>query len=104
LDWGQDIKRLGQRLRELKASSVAFSAVIPVNPLVFGFPPYRPTAVDAPYPGWNAVQVTGWKLFRMGLRMEEPETKLWPDSVKPTEHVGRSILLYYNAPQAQSAR
>ncbi len=104
LDWGQDIKRLGQRLRELRAPSVAFSPEILVDLRKFGFPPYHPTALDAPYPGWNAVQLTGLKLYRMGLRTQEPETKLWPDSVKPSERVGGSILLYYNASQAQNAR
>ena len=104
LDWGQDIKRLGQRLRELKAPSVAFSPEILVDLRKFGFPPYYPTALDAPYPGWNAVQMTGLKLYRMGLRMQEPDTKLWPDSVKSSERVGASILLYYNAPQAQKIR
>ena len=97
LDWGQDIKRLGQRLRELQASSVAFSPTIMVRLAKLGFPPTQPTAVDAPYPGWNAVQMTGWKLYRLGLRTQEPDTKLWPDSVKPSERVGASILLYYNA-------
>jgi hypothetical protein len=69
----------------------------------FGFPPHHPSALDAPYPGWNAVQMTGWKLYRMGLRTQEPETRLWPDSVKPSERVGRSILLYYNASRALNA-
>ncbi|HTM47427.1 MAG TPA: glycosyltransferase family 39 protein [Bryobacteraceae bacterium] len=100
LDWGQDIKRLGRHLRELKATSVAFSPEILVNPARFGFPPYHPTALDAPYPGWNAVQLTGLKLYRMGLRMEEPNTRLWPESAKPVERIGGSILLFYNAASA----
>ena len=97
LDWGQDIKRLGQRLRELHAPSVAFSPEILVDLAKFGFPPSRQTALDAPYPGWNAVQLTGLKLYRMGLKTAEPDTKLWPDSAKPVERIGGSILLYYNA-------
>jgi hypothetical protein len=103
LDWGQDIKRLGQRQRELHAPAVAFSPEIMVNLATFGFPPYQSTSVDAPYPGWNAVQMTGWKLYRMGLRMHEPNTKPWPDFVTPVERVGGSILLYYSTPQPQNA-
>jgi hypothetical protein len=30
--------------------------------------------------------------------MQEPGTKVWPDFMKPTERVGRSILLYYVLP------
>ncbi len=103
LDWGQDIKRLGRRLRELNAPSVGFSPTIMIDPLKHGFPPWRWSAVDAPYPGWNAVQVTEWKSHRMGLRMQEPHTRVWPDFVKPVERVGSSILLYYIPPAPPGA-
>jgi 4-amino-4-deoxy-L-arabinose transferase-like glycosyltransferase len=99
LDWGQDIKRLSRRLKELNVKSVSFSPSIMVNPPLMGFPLYQLTAVDAPFPGWNAVQVTHWKLYRMGLRLQEPNTKVWPDFVKPVERVGSSIYLYYIPPQ-----
>jgi hypothetical protein len=98
LDWGQDIKRLGKRLQELNAQSVGFSPTILIDPLRHGLPPWRWSAIDAPFPGWNAVQVTEWKEHRMGLKMQEPGTKVWPDFMKPTERVGRSILLYYVLP------
>ncbi|MCU1272909.1 MAG: glycosyl transferase, family 39 [Bryobacterales bacterium] len=104
LDWGQDIKRLGKRLQELNAQSVAFSPTIMIDPPRFGLPPWRWSAIDAPFPGWNAVQLTEWKLNRMGLRMQEPGTRVWPDFMKPTERVGTSILLYYVPPQSQNAR
>ena len=99
LDWGQDIKRLGQRLRELHATSVGFSPAIMLDPSQHGFPPWRWSAVDAPYPGWNAVQVTAWKEQRMGFRLQQPDVRLWPDYTKPVERVGKSILLYYIPPQ-----
>jgi 4-amino-4-deoxy-L-arabinose transferase-like glycosyltransferase len=98
LDWGQDIKRLGQRLRELHATSVGFSPAIMLDPSQHGFPPWRWSAVDAPYPGWNAVEVTVWKLQRMGFRLQKPDVRLWPDFTKPVERVGKSILLYYVPP------
>ncbi len=104
LDWGQDIKRLGQRLHDLNVQSVGFTPAIGLDPLMHGFPPYRLSALDAPYPGWNAVQVTEWKLFRFGLRMDEPKTRVWPDFVKPVERVGSSILLYYLPPAPQKAQ
>jgi 4-amino-4-deoxy-L-arabinose transferase-like glycosyltransferase len=99
LDWGQDIKRLGQRLRELHATSVGFSPSIMLDPSQHGFPPWQWSAADAPYPGWNAVQVTVWKAQRMGFRLQQPDVRLWPDFTKPVERVGKSILLYYIPPQ-----
>jgi len=104
LDWGQDIKRLGRRLQERNVPSVGFSPAIMIDPLKHGVPPWRWSAVDAPFPGWNAVQVTGWKARRLGLLMQEPNTRVWPDFVKPVERVGSSILLYYTPPQPGNGR
>jgi len=104
LDWGQDIKRLGQRLRELNAPSVTFTPTVIVSLAAHGFPPHEQSAVDTPSPGWNAVQLSEWKLFRMGLQLDQPELRPWPDFVQPTERVGRTILLYYVPPQPNSQR
>ena len=104
LDWGQDIKRLGQRLKELNAPSVAFTPTITISLAAHGFPPHDRTAIDAPSAGWNAVQMTQWKLYRMGLQMHEPGSQSWPDLIKPTERIGKSILLYYIPPQAAVPR
>ena len=100
LDWGQDIKRLGERLRDLNAPAVTFTPSISISLASHGFPPHQQNDADAPAPGWNAVQVTHWKLNRMGLPVDDPNGTTWPDVVKPTERVGRSILLYYVPPQA----
>jgi hypothetical protein len=100
LDWGQDIQRLGKRLQELNASFVTFTPTITSSLVAHGFPPHENSDVDNPAPGWNAVQLSEWKLYRMGLQMQEPNTKVWPDVIKPVERVGKSILLYYIPPQA----
>lgn len=97
LDWGQDMTRLGTRLRELGAASVAF------RPLVFdfydkrGLPPIDFGSPLAPAPGWNAVSITQWKVMRMGVN---PPLTPWPDrtSMKPVERVGKGVLLYYFPP------
>ena len=105
LDWGQDIKRLGQRLRDLNAPSVTFTPTITISLAELGFPPHQQNDADAPAPGWNAVQVTHWKLNRMGLPFRNRRSEItWPDVVKPTERVGRSILLYYVPPQPATGR
>ena len=99
LDWGQDLKRLGQRLQDLNAPNVTFTPTITVSLSQLGFPPRQENDPAAPDPGWNAVEVTHWKLNRMGLPLKARDGTTWPDVVKPTERVGRSILLYYVPPQ-----
>jgi hypothetical protein len=97
LDWGQDMTRLGTRLRELGAASVTF------RPLVFdfydrrGLPPIDFGSALKPSPGWNAVSITMWKVMRMGL---DPPLTPWPDrtTLKPVERVGKGMLLYYLPP------
>jgi hypothetical protein len=103
LDWGQDIKRLSQRLGELNAPSVTFSPTITISLAAMGFPPHQESDPGAPAPGWNAVEVTEWKLNRMGL-YTYPKEPVWPDVVKPNERVGRSILLYYYVPPQPATR
>jgi 4-amino-4-deoxy-L-arabinose transferase-like glycosyltransferase len=98
LDWGQDMKRLGQRLRELNAPYVTFTNHVPANLDAFGFPPRQHSDAEQPAPGWNAVSLTEWKLYRFGLQLQNPEVKMWPDQVKPSEMVGKTILLYYFSP------
>jgi len=99
LDWGQDMLRLGARLRELRAPAVSFNPFISAYLREFhGFPPIVPSDPHVPNYGWNAVSITVWKVARMGLMDEAPTVPLWPDSMKPTERVGRSVLLYYVPP------
>ena len=97
LDWGQDVKRLARRLHEVGAREVAFQQVFVADlEREHGFPPIR-GKVDVlnPSPGWNAVEVTGWKETRMGLGDRYPKAILWPDRIQPLERIGKSILLYY---------
>jgi len=99
LDWGQDMKRLGARLREAGATEVAFTPFVLADlKNMLGFPPVRKSDPLKPSPGWNAVSVTEWKESRMALFNEHPELKTWPDEYKPRERIGTSILLYYFPP------
>jgi hypothetical protein len=100
LDWGQDIQRLGKRLQELNASFVTFTPTITSSLVAHGFPPHQNSDIESPAPGWNAVQLSEWKLYRMGLQMHKPNVKVWPSRIKPVERVGKSILLYYIPPRA----
>lgn len=101
LDWGQDLKRLGLRLKELGAPSVAFTPTVITSFATFGFPPVVPNQPDAPEPGWNAVQLSQWKLYRFGLQRQQPKFQVWTERARPVERVGESILLYYVSPAAR---
>ena len=89
LDWGQDLKRLAQRLQELGAADVTFNRYVVVDLPALGFPRVHPMQRDYPSPGWNALSVGVWK---------ESDLFRWPDRFKPTERVGKSILLWYFPP------
>lgn len=96
LDWGQDLKRLAARLREIGATSVAFDRYIPGDPeRELGFPPIHPMNTYSPLVGWNAIGVSLWK---------ETGVRKWPDLIKPRERVGKSILLWYFPPNAAAPR
>jgi 4-amino-4-deoxy-L-arabinose transferase-like glycosyltransferase len=98
LDWGQDMNRLGKRLRELGARQVAFNPLI-VAPLeeYHGFPPITLMQPTRPSPGWNAASLTVMLAGRLGLGDQFPKAKLWTTGVPPTERVGKTTYLWYIA-------
>jgi hypothetical protein len=99
LDWGQDMKRLSARLREVGATEVAFDPFIIAHlEAVHGFPPIKQLDPQEPLPGWNAVSLTMLKLDRLGLR-GHPEIIPWPERVPEQERVGKGVLLYYFPPK-----
>ena len=102
LDWGQDMKRLARRLRELGAQEVSFTPFVWTDPVSEGFPPIRPTDPAQPSPGWNAASLTVLKSARFGFWGNHPEVKLWMDQIAPTEKVGKGIWLWYFPPPAAS--
>jgi hypothetical protein len=105
LDWGQDVKRLATRLHEVGAQQLTW---VPLQVTdfekEFGFPPIDMRMdVLHPSPGWNAVSMTVLKQRRLGLWDSYPGVTVWPDRIKPTEKVGKSIWLWYLPPEAGTA-
>jgi 4-amino-4-deoxy-L-arabinose transferase-like glycosyltransferase len=98
LDWGQHMNRVGKRLQELGARQVAFGPFILADLSKHGWPAITPSDPQTPSAGWNAVSITVWKVARMGFMDHYPNAVLWPDLVKPTERVGKGVLLYYFPP------
>jgi hypothetical protein len=96
LDWGQDMKRLSARLREVGAKEVSFSQFFYGDlEREHGFPPIHDMDPLRPSPGWNAVNLTTLKLTRLGLWDQYPNLQVWPNYTAPTERVGHGILLWY---------
>jgi hypothetical protein len=99
LDWGQDMKRLSARLREVGATEVAFNPLIVAHlEAVHGFPPINPIDPEQPSPGWNAVSLTVLKLNQLNVP-GHPEIRPWPELVPQQERVGKGVLLYYFPPK-----
>lgn len=98
LDWGQDFKRLGKRLRELNAPYVVFSPQFIADLDGLGFPPRQRFDPLHPLPGYNAVGLTPLKLNRMYLPEDPKHVKAWPESVGQYEMIGKTIRLYYFPP------
>jgi 4-amino-4-deoxy-L-arabinose transferase-like glycosyltransferase len=104
LDWGQDMKRLAKRLREVDAKEVALFPFFHVDPVGLGFPAVRAFDPVKPTPGWSALNLTVLKSVRFGLYAERPDIKFWPNQIKPTERIGGGMWLWYFPPDAVPAK
>jgi hypothetical protein len=104
LDWGQDMKRLALRARELGIREMA-SATMGESYVLSGnaFPKPVPFNWYRPAPGWNAVSVTPWKLRCFYTKGYLRPGDLWPDNATPMEKIGKSTYLYYFRPTTDSA-
>jgi hypothetical protein len=107
LDWGQDTRRLAERLKALGAREVHFNQFQPGDfEKLYGFPPIRELDIGRPKPGWNAVGLTALKLGILGSVRYEKDAgvKVWPEQLEPDERVGRGILLFYHPGEGGAAR
>jgi len=100
LDWGQDIKRLAKRLKEVGAQEVTLSTALVADFETEHGIPHRIDKMDVIHPpsGWVAIGISWWKEYRLGLFDRFPQYVLWPDRFPPAEKVGKSILLWYFPP------
>jgi hypothetical protein len=95
LDWGQDQKRLAQRLHELGATSVFYTPYIFADlEKEHGFPKVYLLNREHPMPGWNAAGFSGMKMLNQAP---------WAGRFPPFERVGKSTLLWYFTPPGGGA-
>ena len=88
LDWGQDMKRLGEYFQRIGVSEITFRPYS-ISYVEMGGPPLPrmlPSAWDHPSPGWNAVSLSGWKVFN------HPG---WINGREPQVRIGRTTWLWY---------
>jgi hypothetical protein len=88
LDWGQDLLRLEERLRELKVESLRLSYFGSADLTRHDLPPLMPVVHERPAPGWFAVSEAHLASREYGAHFP------WLTRY-PYERVGRSIRLYH---------
>ena len=102
LDWGQDVTRLGSRLRALGAHHVTFAnfayADFHQQPGFANIEVNTEMPILNPAPGWNAMSVTMWKKSMRYSAFSTQGAPFWGNRIPPLERVGQSILLWHFGP------
>jgi hypothetical protein len=99
LDWGQDLHRLAQRLKELRTPRVSLSYFGQARPEAAGLPPFTKISGTEPVTGYLAVSIR-----TLALDSQRDGTFQWLKGVEPRERIGRTIFLYYLEPGSSADR
>jgi hypothetical protein len=86
LDWGQDLRRLEQRLAELRVGRVSLAYMGTADLAREHLPPFDLLPPRHP--------VTGWVAITALTRAHEPNGYTWLQAYHPVERVGKTIDLY----------
>jgi len=98
LDWGQDLQRLSESLRELGIKDIKLAYFGTADVSRHGLPHFQPLLPYQPTDGWIAISESALKINgdviarRMGRSVRAFD---WLENYKPVRHIGRSIRLYY---------
>lgn len=93
LDWGQDLHRLSQRLKQrgIQEISIAYFGTMPLEKA--GLPHYGIPSPTTPSRGYIAVSLHG-----LNIDYKKDGSFAWLKSYQPIERIGKSIDLFYIAP------
>jgi hypothetical protein len=95
LDWGQDMKRLALRLRELKIEEISYLPSVYPDWSEVPLPKLNALDIEHPTKGWHAANITTLMLRQRELHLKYPNSHFWPEVIEPTERVGKGILLWH---------
>jgi 4-amino-4-deoxy-L-arabinose transferase-like glycosyltransferase len=87
LDWGQDLRRLEQRAAQLQIRHLSLAYLGTADLRREPLPPFTELEPGERVHGWVAVSELA--------RTRDPASYAWLDAYGPTEHIGKSIELYY---------
>ena len=97
-DWGQDIKRLAARLKQLGATQVNYGYINSYDNTFLetypGLPPIKNIHPLQPAEGWTAVCPTLDHATQYGLEYRYPNLRPWYTYLPVKERVGTIDLLY----------
>jgi hypothetical protein len=104
LDWGQDVRRLTWKLKELGVKQMHFACHWSGDDSKLDLPSWEALEPYKPVTGWIAISYATMKLH--GLNVANALGRAdsgfgWLDKYKPVAKVGKSILIYY-IPTAES--
>jgi 4-amino-4-deoxy-L-arabinose transferase-like glycosyltransferase len=94
LDWGQDLKRLAQTLRErgINEVSIRYHGSDGIDLDLFNLPAWSSLLPYQKESGWVAISISSLK---MGTGQAPYNQFNWLEDYQPVERIGKSILLYY---------
>ncbi len=95
LDWGQDLRRLVLRLKELAVPSISLAYQGTADLARESLPPFELLGPRRTATGWVAVTALS--------RAHEPLGYAWLDQYTPVERIGKTIDLYFIPPQPAAA-
>jgi hypothetical protein len=120
LEWGQGIKRLNARLRQLGAKQFALKVNTPLfHSGLYPLPPHTVVDEQHPSPGWNVITAndqiliartdhpqaptlhgTSYDALVTAFRPPTPAPRPWYEMVQPTERLS-GLLLFYVPPDTK---
>jgi 4-amino-4-deoxy-L-arabinose transferase-like glycosyltransferase len=98
LDWGQDLQRLGDKLKQLGVKEVSLAYFGTADPARHGLPAIQPLPAYRRTTGWVAVSLHVTTITAAALEKASGASRSplsWLRAERPVTRVGQSIDLYY---------